>query len=107
MSDLTLDRAREWWRLTLAGAPPRMVVLMARDDAGVLGTVQLVPAWPPNQPHRGDVAKLIVHRRARHRGVARALMEALERHAREEGVTLLLLDTGKGGAAEQVYPSLG
>jgi GNAT superfamily N-acetyltransferase len=107
MSDLTLEGAREWWRMTLAAAPRRMVVLVARDDAGILGTVQLVPAWPPNQPHRGDVAKLMVHRRARGRGVARSLMETLERHARAEGFTLLLLDTCKGSAAERLYTSLG
>src|SRR5206468_1023757 len=65
------------------------------------------PAWAPNQPHRADVAKLIVHRRARGRGVARALMRAVEEHAREQSFTLLLLDTCKGSAAEKLYTSLG
>jgi GNAT superfamily N-acetyltransferase len=83
------------------------VILAARDERGIVGTVQLQPSWAPNQPHRADVAKLIVHRRGRRRGIARLLMEELERHAREQRFTLLLLDTCKGGAAEQLYSSLG
>ena len=107
MKGLRPDDAAEWWRKTLASASPRTVILVARDETGVLGTVQLQPAWPPNQPHRADVAKLIVHRRARGRGIARSLMEELEHHAREQRFTLLLLDTCKGGAAEQLYTSMG
>lgn len=107
MKGLTLEDAEAWWRKTFAGATARTVILVASDERGVLGTVQLQPAWPPNQPHRADVAKLMVHRRARGRGVAKALMEELERHAREQGFTLLLLDTCKGGAAQALYESLG
>lgn len=107
MAGLQVDAAAEWWRKTLSSASPRAVFLAARDDQGMVGTVQLQPAWPPNQPHRADVAKLIVHRRARGRGIARQLMRELERHAREQRFTLLLLDTCKGGAAEQLYSSLG
>jgi GNAT superfamily N-acetyltransferase len=107
MGDLTLDQAVEWWRNLLDNSLPRMVVLVARDDEGVVGTVQLQPAWPPNQPHRGDVAKLIVHRRARGRGIARMLMTELDQQARDEGFTLLLLDTCKDSAAEKLYTSLG
>lgn len=107
MEGLRLDEAAEWWRRTLSTPSPRAVVLVARDEQGLVGTVQLQPAWPPNQPHRADVAKLIVHKRGRRRGIARALMRALERHAREERFTLLLLDTCKGSAAEQLYSSLG
>ena len=107
MSDLTSERAATWWRKILDDASARTVVLIARDVQGILGTVQLQPAWAPNQPHRADVAKLIVHRRARGRGVARALMQNLERHAREQQFTLLLLDTCKGSAAERLYTSLG
>jgi GNAT superfamily N-acetyltransferase len=107
MAGLRLDEAAEWWRKTLSAASPRAVVLVARDEQGIVGTVQLQPAWPPNQPHRADVAKLIVHKRGRRRGIARALMQALERHARGERFTLLLLDTCKGSAAEQLYSSLG
>ena len=107
MAGLQLEEAAQWWRTTLGAASPRTVVLTARDDEGIVGTVQLQPAWPPNQPHRADVAKLIVHRRARGRGIARTLMHELERHAREQRFTLLVLDTCKGGAAEQLYTSLG
>jgi len=106
MSDVRPDQAAEWWRKTLRESSPRTVILAARDDQGIVGTVQLQPAWAPNQPHRADVAKLIVHERARRRGVARALMHELERHAREQRFTLLLLDTCKDSAAEQLYTSL-
>jgi GNAT superfamily N-acetyltransferase len=107
MAGLRIEEGAEWWRKTLTSASPRAVILVARDEQGIVGTVQLQPAWAPNQLHRADVAKLIVHRRARGRGIARALMRELERHAREERFTLLLLDTCKGGAAEQLYSSLG
>ena len=107
MPDLTREGAEGWWRSLLRDASPRTVVLVARDDAGAVGTVQLQPSWAPNQPHRGDVAKMMVHRRARGRGIARALMRELERHAREEKFTLLLLDTVKDGAAEKLYASMG
>ena len=75
-----------------------------RDAAG---TVQLQPAWAPNQPHRADVAKLIVHRRARRRGIARALMQTLESAAYDAGYTLLLLDTCRGCDAERLYAATG
>ncbi|HEY7236793.1 MAG TPA: GNAT family N-acetyltransferase [Gemmatimonadaceae bacterium] len=107
MSDVTPSRASAWWRTKLSEASPRTVFLVARDEQGVVGTVQLQPAWPPNQPHRADVAKLMVHRRARGRGIARALMHELERHAREQHFTLLLLDTCKDSAAERLYASMG
>ena len=107
MADLTFDQAVEWWRGVIENAPPRMVVLVARDDEGVVGTVQLQPAWAPNQPHRADVAKLIVHRRARGRGIARLLMNELDHQARDEGFTLLVLDTCRDSAAERLYASLG
>lgn len=107
MSDVTSESADAWWRRTFASATPRTVILIARDAQGVAGTVQLQPAWAPNQPHRADVAKLIVHRRARGRGTARALMRALEEYARALKFSLLLLDTCKGSAAERLYTSLG
>ena len=107
MAGLGHDEAVAWWRKTLKGAAPRAVILTARDEKGVVGTVQLQPAWPPNQPHRADVAKLIVHRRARGRGIAKALMQELERRARDQRFTLLLLDTCKNSAAERLYSSLG
>ena len=107
MQGLTASDAKAWWRTVIESATPRTAILVARDAQGIVGTVQLQPAWAPNQPHRADVAKLIVHRRGRGKGVARALMEALERQARAEKFTLLLLDTCKGGAAEKLYESMG
>jgi ribosomal protein S18 acetylase RimI-like enzyme len=107
MSDLQFDQAVEWWRKTLSTSPSRSVVLVARDDQGIVGTVQLQPSWAPNQIHRADVAKLIVHRRGRGRGIARSLMQEIERRAREQRFTLLVLDTCKGSAAEKLYGSLG
>ena len=82
-------------------------VLVAREAGRIVGTVQFELAWPPNQPHRADVAKLLVHPAARRRGIARALMLALESLARAEGRTLLTLDTWTGGPAEALYRSLG
>ena len=107
MSPFSVDAAREWWRTTLERADPRAVVLVARDETGVVGSVSLYPAWPPNQPHRADIAKLLVHRRARRRGLARALMQAVEARAHAAGFTLLTLDTVRGDAAESLYSSAG
>ena len=106
LAGLTEDDAAAWWRSALATASDRAVILIARDPGGIVGTVQVQPAWPPNQPHRGDLAKLIVHRRARGSGLARALMRAAEREAAAVGLTLLLLDTCKGSAAERLYVSM-
>lgn len=107
MKGLSREEAARWWRGVIQGLGPKAALLVARDERGIVGTVQLQPAWPPNQPHRADVAKLMVHRRGRGQGVARALMTELERHAREKELTLLLLDTCKGGAAEKLYSSMG
>src|SRR5262245_12827736 len=78
MRPFAVGDARSWWRQTLESADGRAVFLVARDARGIVGTIQLHPAWAPNQPHRADVAKLIVDRRARRRGVGRALVEAVE-----------------------------
>lgn len=82
-------------------------VLLARRDGQIVGTVQLDFATPPNQRHRAEVLKLLVHPTARRRGIARALMIALEPIARSEERTLLTLDTWTGGSAERLYLSLG
>jgi GNAT superfamily N-acetyltransferase len=82
-------------------------VLVARSDERIVGTVQLEFPWPPNQRHRAEVAKLLVHPAARRRGIARALMIAIEAVAQSEGRTLLTLDTWTGGAAEALYRSMG
>jgi ribosomal protein S18 acetylase RimI-like enzyme len=107
MAALQPAEAKEWWSKTLAASRPKAVLLIARDEQGIVGTVQMQPSWAPNQPHRGDVLKLMVHRRGRRRGIARALMEELERYAVEEKITLLLLDTCKGTPAERLYTELG
>ena len=82
-------------------------VLVARIDTRIVGTVQIDLAMPPNQRHRAEVAKLLVHPDARRQGIARRLMVALEAVALSEGRTLLTLDTWTGGHAEQLYRSLG
>lgn len=83
------------------------VLLAAYVDGELVGTVQLVHAWPPNSQHRADVAKLLVHRRVRGRGVGRALMEQLEQEARADGKSLLILDTAAERAADRLYDRLG
>ena len=105
----SLDEACAFWRdKVLPGVCTRTRrVLVARRDARIVGTVQLDLAVPPNQQHRAEVAKLLVHPAARRRGVARALMMALETIARSEGRTLLTLDTVTGSSAEPLYRSLG
>jgi GNAT superfamily N-acetyltransferase len=82
-------------------------LLVARLDRRIIGTVQLGLAMPPNQPHRADIRKLLVHRRARGRGVGMALMTAAEDAARARGRTLLVLDTALGGDAERLYTRAG
>jgi ribosomal protein S18 acetylase RimI-like enzyme len=88
-------------------AAGRRLVLAAFADGEVVGTVQVVWALPPNQPHRADIAKLLVHRSARRRGIAQRLMEHAEAQARTGGRTLLVLDTVTGDAAERLYTRLG
>jgi GNAT superfamily N-acetyltransferase len=85
----------------------RRLLVAAFHDGTVVGTVQVVFATPPNQPHRADVAKLLVHRSARRRGVARLLMAHAEAEARAAGRTLLVLDTVTGDDAERLYERLG
>ena len=80
---------------------------MAEDDTGIVGTVQLVLRQPENQPHRADLSKMLVHRRARRRGLGAALLEAAEQAARECGKTLLVLDTNTGSDAERLYARMG
>lgn len=107
LDSLTQAEAEAWWRTKLSTADPRAVFLVARDGDGIAGTVQLLPAPMPNQPHRADVAKLQVHRRARGQGLGRALMEAIEARARASGFTLLTLDTKRGDVAEKLYEQTG
>ena len=84
------------------------IVLVAADPGGApVGTVSLLPAWMPNQPHRAEISKLLVHSGHRRGGVATALMRAAEAHARSIGRTLLTLDCVSGGAVEAFYVRLG
>jgi GNAT superfamily N-acetyltransferase len=104
---LTVERAEEWWQKTLASAHARAIFLVARDVGRIVGTVQLHPAWAPNQPHRGDVVKLIVDERYRGSGMGARLMQAVEDEARRTGFTLLTLDAKSGTAADRLYRRLG
>ena len=85
----------------------RRLLLAAFSGGDLVGTVQVVLALPPNQPHRAEIAKLLVHRSARRRGIARLLMERAEEEARAVGKTLLVLDTVTGDSAERLYERLG
>lgn len=108
MHPLARGRATEFWHGVAADVEhSRRALLVAEDDQGICGTVQLVFDLPQNQPHRADVAKMLVHRRMRRKGVGTELMRAVERTARECGKTLLVLDAVTGGDAERLYERLG
>lgn len=108
MAPLSRDKALAFWRDVLASAAlGERIVLVARDAAGQLsGTVQVVLAQPENQPHRGDLSKMLVHRRARRQGLGQALMQAAEAQALAAGKTLLVLDTASDDA-ERLYSRAG
>lgn len=82
------------------------ILLAAFEGDALVGTVQILTSTPPNQPHRAEIAKLLVKRSARGKGVAAMLMEAVEQHAKALGKTLLMLDTVTGGDAERLYQRL-
>jgi len=107
MAPLTHERARAFWA-GVAGDVARgdRALLVADDESGVVGTVQLALRLPENQPHRADLVKILVHRRARRRGVGEALLRAAEDTARELGRTLLVLDTASADA-ERLYVRAG
>jgi GNAT superfamily N-acetyltransferase len=108
MQPMARDKASRFWEMVAAGvASDERAVLVAEDEQGIVGTVQLILALPENQPHRADVAKMLVHRRARRRGVAQRLMEAVEQTALDEGRTLLVLDTVTGTTADRLYTRAG
>jgi ribosomal protein S18 acetylase RimI-like enzyme len=104
---ITEGQALDWWRRQFASPASGTVVLAARDADGIVGAVQLHPARAPNQPHRADIAKLIVHRRGRRRGLGEKLMAAMEREAAAAGYRLLVLDSKRGDAGERLYRRLG
>ena len=105
---LAPDEARDFWRQIGAGIDRgARALLVAEDETGILGTVQLVLEQPENQPHRADLAKMLVHRRARRRGLGAALLNAAEELARDCGKSLLVLDTNEGSEAERLYTRAG
>jgi len=104
MAPFSLDEARAFF----ASIEPEIaagtrVLIAAFLDDELVGTVQVVAAWPPNQPHRADVTKLLVRRSARNRGIGQRLMARAEAEARKQGWTLLVLDTVTGDPAERLY----
>ena len=108
MPPLTPQRASAFWRGVCASAACGERVLLVAEDAGggIVGTVQVILALPENQPHRAEIAKMLVHRRARRHGVGAALLSAAEQAARDAHRTLLVLDTASGDA-ERLYARHG
>jgi len=110
MAPLSRNKAQAFWSGVAEGvAAGGRLLLLAEDpeNGDALGTVQLVLGQPENQPHRADLAKMLVHRRARRRGIGGMLMQAAEQAARAAGKTLLVLDTATGSDAERLYQRLG
>jgi GNAT superfamily N-acetyltransferase len=104
MHPLAPAKAHAFWRRVAEGvAAGERALLVAEDDAGIVGTVQLALDQPENQPHRADLSKMLVHRRARRRGLGAALLQAAEEMASGCGKTLLVLDTTTGSDAERLY----
>ncbi|MGL5970086.1 MAG: GNAT family N-acetyltransferase [Kluyvera sp.] len=109
MLPFSTESALAFWRRTAESTARHERVVLVAKDAGqrIVGTVQLVIDQPENQPHRADVAKLLVHESARRKGVARALMQRLEEVAIDTHKTVLVLDTATGSGAEQFYEQCG
>lgn len=107
MQPLAHEKALAFWRgVAESAARGERALLVAEDELGIVGTVQVVLAMAENQPHRGDISKMLVHSRARRQGLGEALMHAAERVAEECGKTLLVLDTASPDA-ERLYERLG
>jgi GNAT superfamily N-acetyltransferase len=110
MSPLTHERADAFWQGVAEGvAAGERILLVAREDSRgrIVGTVQVILKQPENQPHRADIAKMLVHGGARKRGIGAALMQAAEDAARMAGKSVLVLDTVTGGDAERLYERAG
>ncbi|MEP7054833.1 MAG: GNAT family N-acetyltransferase [Actinomycetota bacterium] len=105
LTPLGYDDARQWWAAALRS--PGTLTFTARVDGRLVGVVQLNLVGMPNGAHRAEVAKLLVHRAARGRGLARALLERLEAEALARGRWLLVLDTETGSPAESIYQRFG
>jgi ribosomal protein S18 acetylase RimI-like enzyme len=107
MHPLSRPKANEFWRrVAEALADNRRALLVAEDADGIVGSVQLILEQPENQPHRADLSKMLVHRRARRRGLGAALLRSAEALGRECGKSLLVLDTANDEAA-RLYAGLG
>jgi GNAT superfamily N-acetyltransferase len=108
MQPYEIGDAEPYWQGVADAVAAGATLLFAAELEGkVVGTVQIGAAQMPNQPHRADLKKLLVHRSARGRGLARLLMDAAEREAASRGKTILVLDTATGSDAEAIYPRLG
>jgi GNAT superfamily N-acetyltransferase len=108
MHPLTRDRAVAFWHRVAQGvAAGQRALLVAEDERGLCGTVQLIIDVPENQPHRADLVKMLVHRRVRRQGLGAELMKAAEAMARQCGKSLLVLDAVTGGDAARLYERLG
>jgi GNAT superfamily N-acetyltransferase len=107
MHPLPVAKARDFWRGVAVGvAQGERALLLVEDRRGIAGTVQLILDQPENQPHRADVSKMLVHRRARRQGLGEALLRAAENVALDCGKSLLVLDTASSDA-ERLYSRLG
>ncbi|WP_455428195.1 GNAT family N-acetyltransferase [Dryocola sp. LX212] len=108
MHPLSVSKATQFWQSVAlsVGNNERIVLIVEDENQQIVGTVQLITSQPENQPHRADVSKLLVHPRARRRGIAQKLMRQLEATARQVGKTVLVLDTATGSDAEMLYQSL-
>ena len=108
MNPFTRERALAFWQSVADEVSDgKRLLLVAEDAQGICGTVQLILDLPENQPHRADLAKMLVHRRARRQGLGEALMKAAETAAKAAGRTLLVLDAVTGGDAARLYERLG
>jgi ribosomal protein S18 acetylase RimI-like enzyme len=101
------DYDRYWQGIAADVAAGHVLLFVASDETGIVGTAQLHPVGKPNQPHRAEIAKVLVHSRARRRGIGEALMRAAEVAALALGRDLLVLDTDEAGAARRLYNRLG
>ncbi|KVV52865.1 acetyltransferase [Burkholderia ubonensis] len=109
MLPISRDTAARFWRQVADGVirGERILLVAERADGRVVGTVQVITALPENQPHRADVAKMLVHRDARRQGVGARLMAAADDAARAAGKAVLVLDTVTGSDAARLYERAG
>ena len=105
--NMAADYERFWRDVAAGVASGQIILLAARNGDGLVGTAQLHLIGKPNQPHRAEIAQVLVHSRARRQGIGEALMQRAEAIAREKGRDLLVLDTDEHGAARRLYNRLG